>query len=181
MPSTVMCMRAMIMPAMSRIVNAVPPKVAAGTAALRMMRGGVIRRVLQGMARFVSGDSDGSRRPTVIDVAAQPENPVSRIIMVRKRARHLFDGDILTAGLIQNVPGRRCAGESRRNLHAGSVRAFDLVLRIEHQHDRRGEKDKIHRIEIVKKHGDLHEYRTLPRRAFNSRSGGASIVLSITL
>ena len=82
--------------------------------------------------------------------------------MVRKRARHLFDGHVLTAGLVQNVTGRRRPGESCGNLHAGRVGAFHPVLGIEHQQDRGGEEDEIHRIEKVKKHGNLQNIARSP-------------------
>ena len=98
---------------------------------------GVGQGVLQGVAGLVGGNAHRRQRPALVDLGAEPQHFLPRVVVVAQAAGNLLDRDVVQSGGVEDVAGRRRAAQRGRHLLGPRIGRTDPQLRPKPQQDRR--------------------------------------------
>ena len=88
--------------------------------------GGLKRR--NGVPRFVRGNSHRRERLAVIDVRAESQHLLARVVMIGKLSGDFFNLNVVQAGRVQNPPRSRVPAHARLDLRSAGISRADPHL-----------------------------------------------------
>ena len=99
--------------------------------------------VLQGVAGLVGGNAHRRQRPALIDLRAQPQHLLPRVVVVAQASGYLFDRDVAQSGGVEDVAGGRRAAQRGRHLLGLPIGRMDPQLRPQPQQDRGSDEQEV--------------------------------------